>query len=80
MTLAIVYGQIGKKINVTQNPTSRDEATCRIHVSEDIVLPPSSEMVVKGELMGETSMANGLLEPCSEKSCDSPLPCRSAAK
>ena len=24
-------------------------------------------MVVKGELVGETSMANGLLEPCSEK-------------
>ena len=52
--------QIGKT-SVTRNPTYRNDATCRILVSEDIVLPPFRKMVVKGELVGETSMANGLL-------------------
>ena len=64
MPLSIVYRWVK---HVTRNPTYRNDATCRILVSEDIVLPPFCQMVVKGELVGVTSMANGLLDPCSEK-------------
>lgn len=64
MPLSIVYRWVK---HVTRNPTYRNDATCRILVSEDIVLPPFCQMVEKGELVGVTSMANGLLDPCSEK-------------
>lgn len=58
--------QIGQ-IPIQNKESLRSASTCRIRVSENIVLPPYSETVIKGDIVGETTMTECVLEPCSEK-------------
>uniref|UniRef100_A0A8W8N040 Uncharacterized protein n=1 Tax=Magallana gigas TaxID=29159 RepID=A0A8W8N040_MAGGI len=58
--------QIGQ-IPIQNKESLRSAPTCRIRVSENIALPPYSETVIKGNIVGETTMTECVLEPCSAK-------------
>lgn len=55
------------QIPVTRNQRSISMSSCNKRVSEDTVLPPSSETVIKGRVEGNSYLTEGILEPYSEK-------------